>query len=315
VAAKLVKKACNYPQNQLLQKYILRFHLVARMILPNFMANFSASKFVIMPHTESQLIKRLMENMNERAKELRCLYNVDDVIKGNGNPEVVFKRILEVIPAGWQHTTFCEARILYLGNIYATLDFRETPWMMTSDIVVDNRVCGRLDVAYIQSIQENFRASFLPEEKQLINAITDRIGNYLFYRRMQQVLGDASEVKPDDSEIQEVTVDEPDFHWRWRRKMMEQLACELKGEQLGVKALYLIGSTREQMAGPGSDIDLIVHFEGSMQQHDLVKAEIDGWSKCLAFINQEKTGYHSEKLIDLHFVTDADIRKKLRMLL
>ena len=262
-----------------------------------------------MPNTESQLIKRLMQNMNERAKELRCLYSVDEIIKGNGSNEIVFNRILEVIPAGWQHTTVCEARILYLGNFYSTPDFKETPWMMTTEIVVDNRVCGRIDVAYLQSIHENAKSNFLPEEKQLLNAIADRIGNFLFNKRIQMVL--ENDTSDRDNTVGAIdTSEQPDTHWRWRRKMVEEMSKMLNGKGLGVKAVYLAGSVREQTAGPASDIDLIIYFEGTDEQKNCLVAELDGWSKCLSFINMEKTGYTTDKLIDIHFINKQSIAQK-----
>jgi predicted nucleotidyltransferase len=266
-----------------------------------------------MPNSESQLIKRLMLNMNERAKELRCLYGIDDIIKSNASHEVVFTRILEVIPSGWQYTTVCEARILYLGIYYSTADFRETPWMMSSEIVVDNRVCGRIDVAYLQLIEGSLKSAFIPEEKQLLNAIASRIGNYIFYRRMQQVLeNDGAAVKEmSNAEVRnEVGESDQDIHWRWRRKMMEELASRLNGKLLGVKAVYLAGSAREHQSGPGSDIDLIIHFAGDAKTKEILKAELNGWSKCLSIINFERTGYATDNIIDVHFVTDDDIKAK-----
>ncbi len=262
-----------------------------------------------MPHSESQLLRRLMQTMNERAKELKCLYNVDDILKRSSSTDKMFEQLLEVIPSGWQHTTLCEARILYLGNYYLTTDFQETPWFLSADIIVDNRVCGRIDVVYLQNIHKDDRSNFLPEEKQLLNAIADRIGNYLFHLRVKQAL-EAGESAQEN--LNEVCKDEeqPDVHWRWRRKMMEEFANKLEGDKLGVKAVYLVGSSREHTAGPASDIDLIIHFKGNEKQKELLKAEAAGWSKCLSFINWEKTGYQTDNLIDLHFVTDEDISKK-----
>ena len=49
-------------------------------------------------------------------------------------------------------------------------------------------------------------------------------------------------------------------HWRWRLRMAERIAAELDPARFGVKALYVFGSTKNATAGPGSDIDLLVHF-------------------------------------------------------
>jgi hypothetical protein len=92
--------------------------------------------------------------------------------------------------------------------------------------------------------------------------------------------------------------------------MAEQIAASLDPDRFGIEALYLIGSTKNATAGPGSDLDLIVHFRGSPEQRAELRAWLEGWSLCLAELNYLRTGYRSPGLLDLHFVTDADIEEQ-----
>ncbi len=98
--------------------------------------------------------------------------------------------------------------------------------------------------------------------------------------------------------------------WRWRLRMAERLAAELDGERFGVKALYLIGSTKNANAGPGSDIDLVVHFVGDEAQRRDLSAWFDGWSLCLGEVNYLRTGYETGGLLDVHIITDEDIERR-----
>ena len=50
------------------------------------------------------------------------------------------------------------------------------------------------------------------------------------------------------SEASERTGEE---HWRWRFRMAQRIAAQLDPEQFGVKAFYLIGSTKNATAGRG----------------------------------------------------------------
>ena len=36
---------------------------------------------------------------------------------------------------------------------------------------------------------------------------------------------------------------------------------------------------------------------------------LEGWSRALAEMNYLRTGYHTEGLLDVHFVTDEDIAR------
>jgi len=100
---------------------------------------------------------------------------------------------------------------------------------------------------------------------------------------------------------------QPTQYWRWRLQMAERIAAEIAADQLGVVALYLFGSVKNATAGPGSDIDLLVHFRGDEAQRRELHNWLDGWSLCLAEINHMRTGYRMDRLLDAHLITDQDI--------
>ena len=96
-------------------------------------------------------------------------------------------------------------------------------------------------------------------------------------------------------------------HWRWRTRMAECIAASVDVERFGVRAMYLIGSTKNRTAAPSSDLDLIVHVPDDENRRPAIAAWLDGWSRALAEMNYLRTGYRCEGLLDVHFVTDADI--------
>ena len=107
----------------------------------------------------------------------------------------------------------------------------------------------------------------------------------------------------------DTVVRRPDRYWLWRRQMAERVAAELDRERFGVVAVYLLGSVKNATAGPGSDIDLLFHVRGSKSQRSELLQWLDGWSRCLAEFNYQRTGYRTDGLLDVHLVTDEDIAK------
>ncbi|MBN1148657.1 MAG: nucleotidyltransferase domain-containing protein [Anaerolineales bacterium] len=101
-----------------------------------------------------------------------------------------------------------------------------------------------------------------------------------------------------------------DVHWRWRLQAAERIAAHLDSERLGVKALYIFGSSNNATAGPASDIDLLVHFQGSESQRQELLTWLEGWSLSLAEMNYLRTGYKTGGLLDVHLVTDKDIENR-----
>jgi predicted nucleotidyltransferase len=93
-------------------------------------------------------------------------------------------------------------------------------------------------------------------------------------------------------------------------KKVEELAEKLDKEAYGVEAMYLIGSTKTGEAGPASDIDLIVHFKGTDEQREKLLSWLREQGKKLDQENKERTGIETGDLLDVHLITDIDIRKR-----
>jgi pyruvate,water dikinase len=98
--------------------------------------------------------------------------------------------------------------------------------------------------------------------------------------------------------------------WRWRHYMAERISENLDMERFGVEGVYLFGSTNNASAGPSSDIDMLIHFSGTPDQRKELLLWLEGWSLCLSEINYLKTGYTTPGLLDVHIVTDDDIKGK-----
>lgn len=101
-----------------------------------------------------------------------------------------------------------------------------------------------------------------------------------------------------------------DDSWKWRLVMAEKIAASIDPERFGVKNMYVFGSTKNATSGPGSDIDLLIHFEGSDEQRKELNIWLEGWGICLAELNYHKTGYKTDNLLDVHIITDEDIKNK-----
>jgi len=137
--------------------------------------------------------------------------------------------------------------------------------------------------------------------RMLMNADQDQAVAFLSPRLQQ-----AGTIEP-GAEVPDRTTDE---HWRWRFRMAQKIATELDPQRFGVKAFYLFGSTKNATAGPASDIDILLHFQGSSQQESDLLLWLEGWSRCLAEMNFLRTGYRTDGLLDVHIVTDKNIAER-----
>lgn len=120
---------------------------------------------------------------------------------------------------------------------------------------------------------------------------------------------------PEKKKTETVEQDEPfnrgsEEFWLWRKRMAESIAAQIDSDRFGVKGFYLFGSAKNATCGPCSDIDLLIHFNGSEKQKEELLLWLEGWSLALSDINFQRTGYKTDGLLDTHFVTDEDIKNK-----
>ena len=133
-------------------------------------------------------LESILQSLSERAKELNCLYHVDEVLS---EPETITRevgiRLVNCLPAGWQYPGVCCARIEIEGGDFVSDRFQESPWKMSADIEVREELIGRIDVYYTELRPPADEGPFLKEERRLIQAISDRIGLFVLQQHAQEL--------------------------------------------------------------------------------------------------------------------------------
>lgn len=124
------------------------------------------------------------------------------------------------------------------------------------------------------------------------------------------LLGPPVSGAPAPEEPSEASIEPQYQHWRWRRHMAERIAAQVDPQRFGVAAVYLCGSTESGAAGGGSDIDLIIHVHNTPEQQRELERWLEGWGRCLSEMNFLRTGYRTENLLDVHYVSDDDIARQ-----
>jgi hypothetical protein len=236
-----------------------------------------------------------LASLKERAKELRCLYAVHAAVAERAEPpHTVFLRVLGAIPEGWQRPDTAGARIEYLGRSYVGPGWSADGQRISAPILLWRTPVGTLEVSDL-AVPPDGPDAFLAEERQLLQTIARRLGEYLEWKHTQ-LLGERLPPAP--------------AHWRWRQRYVEALVHGLEHERFGPTRVFLGGSTESGEAGPGSDIDLFVLHEGTPEQlHDL-ELWLDGWSRCLAELALQQTGYDvGGGLLDVHYVGPDDVAR------
>ena len=135
--------------------------------------------------------KGRFQALRERAKELDCLYKVEELLASETRPlPDIFGDIIATIPCGWQYPRFCQAKIVYEDVVYEPPNYVKTPWTDSAPIKVEDRSVGFVEVSYVSEMPASGEGLFLEKEHKLICTIADRIGQTVFHRKLQELLAE-----------------------------------------------------------------------------------------------------------------------------
>jgi len=150
---------------------------------------------------------------------------------------------------------------------------------------------------------ENYLAEILPKYKDYEKVVK--------VVKTQSLLEDSTLSVIMDGEANEALAFlQPLDHWRWRMQKVREISEELDPDLYGIVALYIIGSTKTGEAGPASDIDLLIQIKGTEEQKEKLLNYMEKLGKKLAKENEQRTGIKTENLLDVHIITEEDIKNR-----
>jgi PAS domain S-box-containing protein len=115
--------------------------------------------------------------LNERVKELSTIYSINKILQHSNLPiGENIQDIANIIPMGWQFPQSCVARITFNNTIYYSANFEESNWSIGSEITINKKTHGKVEVFYTREMKLEAEGPFLKEERILLNTIAETIG-------------------------------------------------------------------------------------------------------------------------------------------
>ncbi len=137
----------------------------------------------------SQPVNNIIEQLQERAKELHTLYKVHEI---TNQPDVsideVCRSLVDVLPPGFQYPSVCWARVTLDNRVVQPPRMVETPWVIRSDVFLSGQKAGSVEVFYTRQMPRADDGPFLKEERKLMDTIAERLGHFLMQRQLQATL-------------------------------------------------------------------------------------------------------------------------------
>lgn len=133
--------------------------------------------------------KELQRALQERVKELECIYGIARLIERHGDSlDALLQGIVELLPPAWQYPEICCARLMLLDRHFITTSFRESPWAISAELVVQSQPVGTIEVFYRRRPPQAAKDLFLKEEHALLAVVAEHVGRMIGHIWTEQQL-------------------------------------------------------------------------------------------------------------------------------
>jgi pyruvate,water dikinase len=247
----------------------------------------------------------ILSALQERAKELNCLYQIDELLYDDSRPRgEVLQLVVRALPQGWQFPESLAASLRIEDQRWVSRDEYSGQDYLRAPIVLDGTELGELTVCYVDEYPERDEGPFLKEERRLLNTIAIRLSQFLGHRNLRQAVQSyQTAVQSISSEHRRewgVILDfldrtDPDLLRRITRKMINHLcwlgvdaARELLGELPG-QSLDVEGENRPTSAAAARDLLRLTDPTFDIASEHLGENEI---LECIQrWIREDKTNF------------------------
>jgi len=234
------------------------------------------------------------KQLEERNKELNCLYKTDNLLSDEDDLFKVFNSLCQIIADAFLFPSLARVKIRYHDLVVCSPYFITEKEFIKTNISESGKTVGEINVFYSTNPEPGI-FPFLPEEQQLLDSLGKRLSDYFNIRKSSCFLAK----------------DRKNIYSTLRNDICTKAVDALDFTSFGISAIYLIGSVKSFTSGIGSDIDLIINYNGSTENFEKITIWFQAWSASVATNSDyEKSIQIDGSLFDLHFITKKDIIEK-----
>ncbi len=241
--------------------------------------------------------------LQERAKELNCIYSVDEILARPGDTATSLAAVAAAIPPGWQYPEICSAYVRIDGTTYPANAGSAAEPCLREPIRLRGAAVGELCVYYSEARPERDEGPYLKEERRLLHTLAERVADFLLKQQTAAPAGESAVptgsewrlivqfLEKMDARLLERITRKMLTHLRWRGvASAEVLAAELDGAARAPDENRPI-ATRALPEAPLSAAQVFRIAADALDDEEIVRC-IQSW------ISQEKIAFLSHALED-----------------
>ncbi|MRT91883.1 hypothetical protein [Ancylomarina sp. 16SWW S1-10-2] len=149
---------------------------------PKLFSNLGTNQFEDFAQTLSVILTNQYTQalLQERVKELALMYKMSNITKQKSiSFENIIQDIIKLIPPAWQYPELTRARVSVNGVNYSDGPINECEHKLVSDIIVNNKKCGFIEVIYTEKCPNLDEGPFFNEERRLLDNISEELSTII----------------------------------------------------------------------------------------------------------------------------------------
>lgn len=197
-------------------------------------------------HEAEQALRQRTLDLEERVKELHCLYGVSRVLSSREESLAEqLERVAALIPDGFHYPADTVCRVRLDRHEAASPGFRDTAQCLAADVTIDDTRRGRIEVFYLGKESP----PFLPEERYLLDELASRLSQTLRLREREHQLETSRQTFRDFAEAAS------DWLWEMDAGLRFTDISRRFTEITGIAREDVLGKTRWDYSGVNRDAD------------------------------------------------------------
>ncbi len=244
--------------------------------------------------------KRVKSALDERLKELNCLYGISRLVESVKDLDTILQGIVNLIPDSWQFPKISVARLDVGDRSYRTADHCRQDCHecyqdnLSSSIVLHGQPVGQIRVCYLEKMPEADDGPFLREEAELLNSVAERTGRIIERLRAEQRLQEVQD------EMDAIVNASPALIWQKNTDGQYVQVNQKYCETVGISKEDIIGKTDYDLF-PADLAEKYVHDDevtmkqggsqyGIIENHQKPDGSM-GWSRTDKIIWRNRDGH------------------------
>ncbi|RJP18013.1 MAG: PAS domain S-box protein [Candidatus Abyssobacteria bacterium SURF_5] len=143
--------------------------------------------------TEHKRVEKLLEKRTRElvahSKQIQCLFGISRLVEQpDSSLATILQGTVELIPAGLRYSELACARVILDDKEYRTPNFAKSKWKQARDIMAHGDRIGSLEIYYPEDELKETEKPFANEERDLVNAIAERLGSIIERARIEEAL-------------------------------------------------------------------------------------------------------------------------------